>query len=128
MKKRHLVMIVLALFSCAIFGQNEIQEKLIGNWQHIDAKGRTHTLEVNANTWKHSRPSIFRRIPEIYSGDYKFIKAKKIIIIYNKDMKGNDLKKTVKIKELDNNILIIKLIEKKWPMGKNRIIYSFKRV
>jgi hypothetical protein len=111
-----------------MFGQNKVQDKLIGKWEHIDEKGRTHKLEVTKSNWKHTRPFIFKGSTTSYSGDYKFVKAKKIVVTYDKDLEGNDLKKTIKILELDNTILIIKLIEKKWIMGKDRTIYTFKRI
>ena len=127
MKKKHLMLVVLALISCTIFGQNEVQKQLIGKWETVDENGKTYHLTITESQWSQTRAASFKRLhSSYYTGNYKFKNNKKIIITSKTEIK--EIKRRVKIIKLDKHILVFKLIEKGHIFNIEKTVYSFKRI
>ena len=128
MQKRHLLLIVLALVGCTVFAQNEIQDKLIGKWEQVDANGKTYYLTITENNWNHERNGEMSRLHRFsdYNGTYK-LKGKKRIIITVKT-KSAEKEIRVKIIKLDNNNLVFKAKENGFMFNVEKTKYSFKNL
>ena len=123
---KQLILLVILTLNLAINAQIDLKNQIKGTWSYIDENGKKQKLVINKNQWnsQSNKPSNDEKTDWVsfsLTGNYKFIRRKKIQIIYHDKPREQGFAKIIKLTDTE---LIIKMSKYRFFIKSNTYKYS----